>query len=59
MFSKAHYQLLAEAINRELMREAEQVCMKRLIDDLCETFAKDNPNFRREQFIEACWKGVV
>ena len=59
MFSKAHYKLIAQAINRELMRESCTTTMKRLIDDLCDVFSKDNPRFSRECFIEKCWKGVV
>lgn len=59
MFSKAHYQLIADAINRELKRESFHEPMRRLIDDFCEVFIRDNPRFVRERFIDECWKGVL
>ena len=61
MFSKGHYELIANAINRELKqcKTYNTVIMKRVINDLCEVFAKDNPRFSREAFIEACWKEVL
>ena len=62
-FTKKHYKAIADMINGQLKLciafKHSTTDMARLIDSNCEIFAKDNPRFRREQFLDTCWKGVI
>lgn len=53
MLSRQHYKLIADAI-AQMRPEADEAIVDRVVDRLCEAFAKDNPKFNRKRFEKAC-----
>jgi len=60
-FAKRHYEAIALAM-QEAMRVAimpgDVHCVRMVIDELADTFAADNGQFKRERFINACEPGA-
>lgn len=51
MMSRKHYKAIAKIFKRRLHIDRDS---SRLLDDLADYFAADNPNFDRERFRTAC-----
>ena len=60
MFSKRHYQAIADALRKHVGEEVEKVSYPKvmIVVELADTFEKDNPRFDRARFIEACGLGI-
>jgi hypothetical protein len=60
-FAKRHYEAIALAM-QEAMRVAimpgDVHCVRMVIDELADTFARDNGQFKRDRFISACVPGA-
>jgi hypothetical protein len=60
-FQKRHYIVMATQIN-ELYGDASNAEMKSILmimaNAMSDMFQRDNPNFNREKFIEACTSGA-
>ena len=61
-FAKRHYEAIATAI-QEVTRNIEyayapEYVVKLVIDELADTFAADNGQFKRDRFIAACEPGA-
>ena len=60
MFNKRHYEAIAEVITRNFCDPNKGVLFEENPDygmfqvELCELFERDNPNFNRARFVEAC-----
>jgi hypothetical protein len=61
MFSKRHYEAIAKVIkehSEDILTKTYGHHMQLLILDLVEMLERDNPNFDRVRFIEACGLGI-
>ena len=59
MFSKRHYQAIADALSRTSTYSSQGQSQKvMIVVELADTFEKDNPRFDRARFIEACGLGI-
>ena len=60
-FAKRHYEAIALAM-QEAMRVAimpgDVHCVRMVIDELADTFAADNGQFKRDRFMYACEPGA-
>lgn len=58
MFGRIHYQAIAEVFASRsadtYQTHDEFVVDCSLVEDFCDMFEKDNPNFEREKFLKAC-----
>ena len=53
-FSRQHYELMADEL-RKATPEIDSVCnwrWARLVEDISDLFARDNPNYKPAQFLE-------
>jgi len=61
MFSKRHYEAIAEAIQeakRQAVTENEQLGVATVMHELANTFARDNGQFNKGRFVAACEPGA-
>jgi len=65
MFTKRHYQAIAEAMQKSMSdpatpgsREIQLVQWKNIRDALADMFARDNGSFKKDLFLAACQPGA-
>ena len=61
MFNQRHYEAIAKVIkphNEDILTKTYGHHMQLLIIDLVEMLERDNPNFDRVRFIDACGLGI-
>lgn len=54
--SKKNYESFAKIINNYVGNNLVDIPVDVLINDLCNYFVSDNPNFNGERFFDACKK---
>ena len=55
MMTRKHYVAFAQAIKENTMNDTQPIINKdRFIKDLCVVFKRDNSNFSKSRFIDAC-----
>ena len=55
MMTRKHFKEIAEAIKENTMRDTQPILNKEtLINDLSLIFIRDNSNFNKSRFVDAC-----
>jgi|TARA_R110000824_G_scaffold42115_1_gene124430 hypothetical protein len=60
MASRKDYEMIATTINRQMKWSIEDdnhfQLLHNVVEDLCETYAEDNPRFPKDKFLDAVYK---